>query len=134
MKLLREFKEFITKGNILDLAVGVIMGTAFTKIVTAFTQNIIMPFITTLTGKVNVSELKGVIGATEIPYGLFVQAVIDFLLTAVAIFALMKIITTAGKKMEQLRKKQTEEAPAVEPEPSEEVKLLSEIRDLLQNK
>ncbi len=132
--ILKEFKDFITKGNVLDLAVGVIMGTAFTKIVTAFTQNIIMPFITILTGKVSVAALAFTIWNTVIPYGLFIQAIIDFLLTAVALFAMLKIITETGKKMEALRGKQEEEAPEAPAEPSEEVKLLSEIRDLLQSK
>ncbi len=133
MSIIKEFKEFITRGNVIDLSVGVIMGTAFTKIVTALTQNIIMPLITIVTGKVSVADLKGVIGVTEIPYGLFLQAVIDFLLTAVAIFAMIKVINTVSKKMEALRKKKEEEEVQTEPEPSDEIKLLSEIRDLLKN-
>ena len=135
MSIIKEFKEFITRGNVIDLAVGVIMGSAFTKIVTALTQNIIMPLLTIITGKVSVAELKGVIGETEIPYGLFLQAVIDFLLTAIAIFAMIKVINTVSKRMEALRKKKEEEPVAEpEPEPSEETKLLTEIRDLLKNK
>lgn len=134
MSIIKEFKEFIARGNVLDLAVGVIMGSAFTKIVTALTQNIIMPLLTIITGKVSVSELKGVIGVTEIPYGLFLQAVIDFLLTAITIFAMIKIINTVSKKMEALRKKKDEpEEEPKEEEPSEEIKLLAEIRDLLKN-
>lgn len=135
MSIIKEFKEFITRGNVIDLAVGVIMGSAFTKIVTALTQNIIMPLLTIITGKVSVADLKGVIGVTEIPYGLFLQAIIDFLLTAIAIFAMIKVINTVSKKMEALRKKKEEEPePEAEPEPSEETKLLTEIRDLLKNK
>lgn len=134
MSIIKEFKEFIARGNVLDLAVGVIMGSAFTKIVTALTQNIIMPLLTIITGKVSVSELKGVIGVTEIPYGLFLQAVIDFLLTAITIFAMVKIINTVSKRMEALRKKKDEpEEEPEEEEPSEEIKLLAEIRDLLKN-
>lgn len=135
MSIIKEFKEFITRGNVIDLAVGVIMGSAFANIVTALTQNLIMPLLTIITGKVSVADLKGVIGVTEIPYGLFLQAVIDFLLTAIAIFAMIKVINTASKKMEALRKKKEEE-PEVEAEPeiSEETKLLTEIRDLLKNK
>lgn len=134
MSIIKEFKEFITRGNVIDLAVGVIMGSAFTKIVTALTQNIIMPLLTIITGKVSVADMKGVIGVTEIPYGLFLQAVIDFLLTAIAIFAMIKVINTISKKMEALRKKKEEEAePEAAPEPSDEIKLLSEIRDLLKN-
>ncbi len=132
MGVFKEFKEFITRGNVMDLAVGVIMGTAFTKIVTALTENIVMPLITTVTGKVTIAELTATIGNTVLTYGLFLQAIIDFLLTAMAIFIMIKAITVTGKKMEKLRKKQAEEAPAPAPEPSEEVKLLSEIRDLLQ--
>ena len=135
MSIIKEFKEFITRGNVIDLAVGVIMGSAFTKIVTALTQNIIMPLLTIITGKVSVADMKGVIGVTEIPYGLFLQSVIDFLLTAIAIFAMIKVINTVSKKMEALRKKKEEEVePEAEPEPSEETKLLTEIRDLLKNK
>ena len=135
MSVIKEFKEFITRGNVIDLAVGVIMGSAFTKIVTALTQNIIMPLLTIITGKVSVADLKGVIGVTEIPYGLFLQAVIDFLLTAIAIFAMIKVINTVSKKMEALRKKKEEEPEAeAEPELSEDTKLLTEIRDLLKNK
>lgn len=135
MSIIKEFKEFITRGNVIDLAVGVIMGSAFTKIVTALTQNIIMPLLTIITGKVSVADLKGVIGVTEIPYGLFLQAVIDFLLTAIAIFAMIKVINTVSKKMEALRKKKEEEPEAeAEPELSEDTKLLTEIRDLLKNK
>lgn len=135
MSIIKEFKDFITRGNVIDLAVGVIMGSAFTKIVTALTQNIIMPLLTIITGKVSVADLKGVIGVTEIPYGLFLQAIIDFLLTAIAIFAMIKVINTVSKKMEALRKKKEEEAESeAEPEPSEETKLLTEIRDLLKNK
>lgn len=134
MSIIKEFKEFITRGNVIDLAVGVIMGSAFTKIVTALTQNIIMPLLTIITGKVSVADMKGVIGVTEIPYGLFLQAVIDFLLTAIAIFAMIKVINTVSKKMEALRKKKEEEAePEAAPEPSDEIKLLTEIRDLLKN-
>lgn len=134
MSIIKEFKEFITRGNVIDLAVGVIMGSAFTKIVTALTQNIIMPLLTIITGKVSVADMKGVIGVTEIPYGLFLQAVIDFLLTSIAIFAMIKVINTISKKMEALRKKKEEEAePEAAPEPSDEIKLLSEIRDLLKN-
>lgn len=136
MTIIKEFKAFIMRGNIFDMSVGVIMGTAFGKIVTALTQNVIMPFITILTGKVSVSELKWVIGVTEIPYGLFLQSVIDFLLTAIAIFAMIKVLSSAARRMEALKRKtiETEPEPEAAAEPSEEEKLLREIRDLLKNK
>lgn len=135
MGIIKEFKDFISRGNIFDMSIGVILGGAFGKIVTALTQTIIMPLITLITGKVNVSELTFVIGVTELPYGQFLQAVIDFLLTAAAIFAMVKIMANAQKRMAKLSKK-PEAEPEPEPvaEPSAEQKLLTEIRDLLKNK
>ena len=135
MAIFKEFKDFVMRGNIFDMSVGVIMGGAFGKIVTALTQNVIMPFITILTGKANVSELIFMAGTTEIPYGLFLQAVIDFLLTALAIFAMVKVITNVSNRLKALAKKEEEEAKAEEPPaPSEEILLLTEIRDLLKDK
>ncbi len=135
MAIFKEFKDFIMRGNIFDMSVGVIMGGAFGKIVTALTQNVIMPLITILTGKANVSELIFMAGTTEIPYGLFLQAVIDFLLTALAIFAMVKVIANVSNRLKALAKKEEEEAKAEEPAaPSEEILLLTEIRDLLKDK
>jgi len=135
MAIFKEFKDFVMRGNIFDMSVGVIMGGAFGKIVTALTQNVIMPFITILTGKANVSELIFMAGTTEIPYGLFLQAVIDFLLTALAIFAMVKVIANVSNRLKALAKKEEEEAKAEEPPaPSEEILLLTEIRDLLKDK
>lgn len=137
MKIVKEFKDFIMRGNIFDMAVGVIMGGAFNKIVTALTQNVIMPLITVITGKVTVSELVGHIGTTEIPYGLFLQSVIDFLLTAIAIFMMIKVMNEAAKRAKALKKHEEEvkePEPEPEPEPSDEAKLLMEIRDMLKNK
>lgn len=131
MKLFKEFADFIKKGDVLDLAVGVVMGTAFGKIVSALTESVIMPIIGIVVGKVNVSEMMCHIGATEIPYGAFLQAVIDFLFTALAIFIMIKLIKRADERMKKLAKIKEEEEPAPAPEPSEEVKLLTEIRDLL---
>ncbi len=130
MGVLSEFKAFISRGNVLDMSVGVIMGAAFGKIVTALTQNIIMPVITLIAGKANVSELAVTIAATEFPYGLFLQAIIDFLFTAIALFAIIKMVNTISDKF----KKPKEEEPKKEPEPSKEELLLTEIRDLLKNK
>lgn len=135
MSWLKEFKEFISRGNIFDMSVGVIVGGAFSKIVTALTQNIIMPVITIFTGKLNVSELMFMIGSTQIPYGEFLQAVIDFLITAAAIFVMIKAVKKANERMNNLaHKPEAEPAEEPAPEPSEEEKLLREIRDLLKNK
>lgn len=135
MSLVKEFKEFISRGNIFDMSVGVIVGGAFSKIVTALTQNIIMPVITIFTGKLNVSELMLMIGSTQIPYGEFLQAVIDFLITAAAIFVMIKAVKKANERVNNLtHRPEAEPAPEPEPEPSEEEKLLREIRDLLKNK
>ena len=130
MGVFSEFKAFISRGNILDLSVGVMMGAAFGKIVTALTNNIIMPVITLFAGKANVSELKLVVGTTEFPYGLFLQAIIDFLFTAIALFAIVKVVMAINKKFEKPKEEENEK----EPEPSKEEVLLTEIRDLLKNK
>lgn len=135
-KFVQEFKEFAVKGNAIDMAVGVIIGGAFGKIVTSIVNDIIMPPIGWIIGGVNFSDLKvtlpkEVIGAVEmepatINYGSFVQTIIDFTIIAFCVFLLVKGINTFKKKKEE-----TPAAPAPEPEPSEEVKLLMEIRDLL---
>ena len=135
MSLFKEFKDFISRGNIFDMSVGVIVGGAFSKIVTALTQTVIMPVITIFTGKLNVSELTAMIGSTEIPYGQFLQAVIDFLITAAAIFVMIKAVKSANERMSGLtHKKEEDPEPEPAPEPSEEEKLLREIRDLLKSK
>jgi large conductance mechanosensitive channel len=120
MGMLKEFKEFAMKGNIVDLAVAVIIGTAFGKIVTALTATIIMPIISLLMGKGGVQELSVTISNTVFPIGIFLQAVIDFILVAFVLFLLIKTMNRFIKKKE--------EAPAG---PSEEVLLLREIRDSL---
>lgn len=130
MGVFSEFKAFISRGNVLDMSVGVIMGAAFGKIVTALTETIIMPIITLFAGKANVSELSLAIGATVFPYGKFLQSVIDFLFTAAALFVIVKMINTINKKFE----KPKPEEPKKEPEPTKEELLLTEIRDLLKNK
>lgn len=126
----KEFKEFAVKGNVMDLAVAVIIGGAFGQIVTSFVNDLLMPVIGVLLGKVNFTDLKYVItpavgeaAEVAILYGAFIQAVVDFLIIAAAIFAMVKLLT--------LHKKQEEEEPEAEPEPAPEVVLLEEIRDLL---
>lgn len=138
-KLLNEFKEFAVKGNAVDMAVGVIIGGAFGKIVSSIVDDIIMPPVGWLLGGVNFSDLKISLPAVDIPgaeqlapvtinYGSFLQTLIDFLIIAFCVFLLVKGINKLA------RKKEEEPAPAPAPEPSAEEKLLGEIRDLLKNK
>ena len=126
-----EFKEFISRGNVIDLAVGVIIGSAFTAIVTSLVNDIIMPVIGILFGGLNFTELKYVITpATEdvaeaaIYYGNFIQCVVNFLLIAFVIFMVVKTINRFHKKTEKTQ----EEIPSADPE---DIALLKEIRDLL---
>ncbi|MCI6102720.1 MAG: large-conductance mechanosensitive channel protein MscL [Prevotella sp.] len=137
-KFLTEFKEFAVKGNALDMAVGVIIGAAFGKIVSSIVDDIIMPPIGWLIGGVDFSNLKITLPAEQIVegvatqpatinYGLFIQNVIDFLIVALCVFLLVKAINKLTKKKEQ-------ETPAAPPAPSAEEKLLTEIRDLMKNK
>lgn len=140
MSLLKDFKEFALKGNVVDMAVGVIIGGAFGKIVSSIVSNIIMPPIGVLTGGVNFTNLKWTIKeavvegenvvseAVTLNYGQFIQDVVDFLIIAFCIFLMVKGIAALS------RKKEEEPAPAPDPEPSAEEKLLTEIRDLLKNK
>ena len=120
-----EFRQFIAKGNVIDLAVAVILGAAFTAIVTSLTNDIIMPLIGVLLGGVDFATLSIQVGEATVAYGLFIQAIINFILIALVLFFMIRSIN----KMQARSKK--EEAPAAPPEPSDEVKLLSEIRDLL---
>lgn len=118
--MLKEFKEFAMRGNIIDLAVAVIIGGAFGKIVTEFTKSIIMPIISLVLGKGGVTDISFMIGKTIFPIGLFLQAVIDFILIALVLFLMIKA-------MNSMKKKETEAPP---PTP-EDVILLREIRDAL---
>ena len=133
MKLLKEFKEFAVKGNVVDLAVAVVIGGAFGKIVSSLVADIVMPLISLLIGGINFSDLKiKLTSATSINIGNFIQTVIDFLIIAFSIFMVIKIITQAKKKISILEKKDEKPAePEPEPEPSPEVVLLTEIRDAL---
>lgn len=140
MGFISDFKAFAMKGNVVDMAVGVIIGGAFGKIVSSIVADLIMPFIGLLLGGHSVADLKVVLKdavmegeevvqeAVTWNYGAFLQNVIDFLIIALAIFFIVKAIA----KMSELRKKE-EEAPAPDPEPSAEEKLLTEIRDLMKN-
>ncbi len=126
---MKEFKEFAMKGNVMDMAVGVIIGGAFGKIVSSLVDNILMPIIGVLTGGMDFSALSIMVGDAKVNYGMFIQNVIDFLIIAFCIFLMIKGMNKLTKKKEA-----EPEAPAPAPEPSAEEKLLSEIRDLLKNK
>ena len=137
MGFISEFKEFAMKGNVMDMAVGVIIGGAFGKIVTSLVDDVLMPFIGMLTGGIDLSGLEykmmlpavdggePIAGAT-LKYGAFIQNIIDFLIIAFCIFLMIKAMNKMTAKKE--------EEPAPAPEPSAEEKLLGEIRDLLKNK
>ena len=113
-KIWNEFKSFAFKGNVMDLAVGMIIGAAFTAIVTALVNNIIMPLLSILTGSVNFEDMKFVIGKTEIPYGGFLQAIFVFLATAVALFFVVKGLNKVNnikKKPEEPKKEEPRLCP-----------------------
>ena len=142
-KFLQEFKEFAVKGNVVDMAVGVIIGGAFGKIVTSIVNDIIMPPIGLLVGGVNFKDLKWVMkdevlgadGAVEqaavsLNYGNFLQQTFDFLIIAFSIFVVIRVISNLTRKKEE----EKAAAPAPAPQPSAEEKLLTEIRDLLKEK
>ncbi len=141
MSMLKEFKEFAMRGNVVDMAVGVIIGAAFGKIVTSLVNDLLMPLISGLVGKADFTDLKLLLSssvneageevATYLNYGNFIQVVVDFLIVAFCIFMVIKGIN----KLSNLKKKEEEapaepEAPAPKPD---DVVLLEEIRDLLKN-
>jgi len=134
MGLVKEFKEFAMRGNVVDLAVGVIIGGAFGKIVASFVNDVLMPPIGVLLGGVDFKEYKKatLVAATAdapavtLNYGMFLQNIIDFLIIAFVIFMFIKAINSAKKKEEA--------APAAPPAPSNEEVLLTQIRDLLKEK
>ena len=119
--MIKEFKEFISRGNVVDMAVGVIMGSAFGKIVTSLVNDIIMPLVGVLIGGIDFTSLSFKIQKAEVKYGSFIQNIVDFLIVAICIFIFVKIINEF-KEEEKVEKKV---------EPSSEEKLLTEIRDLL---
>lgn len=135
-----DFKAFAMRGNVIDMAVGVIIGGAFGKIVSSLVNDIIMPLIGIVVGGVNFTDLKWVITPASVDeagneiaestlnYGTFIQSTIDFLIIAFSIFVMVRVIT----KITTRKKAEEEAAPA--PEPSNEEKLLAEIRDLLKEK
>lgn len=142
-KIIQEFKEFALKGNVMDMAVGVIIGGAFGKIVTSFVSDVLMPPIGVMLGGVDFNELKvtlkdayineahEVVEAVTLNYGAFIQNVVDFLIIAICVFLMIKGIN----KLSNLKKKEEVPAePEAEPAPTKEEVLLTEIRDLLKEK
>ncbi len=137
--MLKEFKEFISRGNVVDLAVGVIIGAAFGNIVTSLVNNIFTPLIGIILGGRNFSNLAITIGESKIMYGAFIQSIIDFLINAVCLFAIVKIVNALNNDIRKLGKKHKKEEEIKEevkeelPPKPEDVVLLEEIRDLLKN-
>lgn len=143
--MFKEFKAFVMKGNVIDLAVAVVIGAAFGKIITAIVDNLIMPVIGILTAGIDFADMKVVLqqavldGAGEvvtpeiaIGHGILINALIQFLIIAFVIFIVVRFINRAKDKAAALSKKKEAEAPA--PAPTDDVVLLTEIRDLLKNK
>lgn len=128
-KFMEEFKAFALKGNVFDMAVGVIIGGAFGKIVTSLVNDVIMPLIGVIIGGLNFSELAWTIGESSVKYGAFIQAVVDFLIIALCIFFAVKFIN----KLIHIRKVEEEkvEEAIEEPKKPDDIILLEEIRDLL---
>ncbi|MGP1360622.1 large-conductance mechanosensitive channel protein MscL [Campylobacter sp.] len=131
MSFISEFKEFAMRGNVIDMAVGVVIGGAFGKIVSSLVGDVIMPVVGVITGGVNFTDLKLTLKeavdsapAVTINYGSFIQTMVDFLIIAFCIFCVIKALNS-------LKKKPVEEAPATEPETPADIALLTEIRDLL---
>ena len=127
MGFIKEFKEFAVKGNVMDMAVGVIIGGAFGKIVTSLVNDILMPILGIVTGGIDFTGLKATIGDANITYGQFVQSVIDFVIIAFCIFLMIK-------GMNKLNRKQEEPAAPEAPKGPSQEELLAEILDLLKNK
>lgn len=123
--MFKEFKEFAFRGNVIDLAIGVILGAAFSSIIKSLVDNVFMPLIGILIGGIDVKGLTAKVGEVDLQYGMFLQAVIEFLLIAFVLFLFVKAINIFRRK---------EEEKAEPTAPTTEEKLLTEIRDLLANK
>ena len=122
--IIGEFKTFVTKGNVMDLSVGIIVGSAFTAVVTALTSNVLMPIIGVALGGVNFSTLAITFGSASIGYGAFIQAVFNFFIIALTVFLLVKALNVITRKKEEKKEPSKH---------SEELLILTEIRDLLKN-
>ncbi|HRQ36422.1 MAG TPA: large conductance mechanosensitive channel protein MscL [Chloroflexota bacterium] len=121
--MVKEFQEFLSRGNVMDLAVAVILGAAFTAIVNSLVNDIIMPLIGALLGGLSFTELTVQVGDAVIAYGNFIQAIVNFIIIAFVIFMIVRYYNRMARKKD--------EAPATPPTPPEDVILLREIRDLL---
>lgn len=144
-KFFHDFKEFAMKGNVLDMAVGVVIGAAFKEIINALVNNIITPFIVLLTGQNSLEALKWVLKpeivdpitkevtdpGVAVEYGIFLQAIVDFIIIAFCIFVVLRIMMNAQKKLEELRHKKEETVEEVAAPVEDEISLLKEIRDAL---
>lgn len=126
--MLKEFKEFISRGNVIDLAVGVIMGSAFGKIVTSLVNDIIMPLVGAIIGGIDFTSLSITIKDSKVMYGNFIQNIVDFLIVAACIFLMVKFINKLNKFA---KKKEEVKEEKIEVKKTDEVLLLEEIRDLL---
>ncbi len=126
MGIVKEFKEFAMRGNVVDMAVGVIIGGAFGKIVSSLVNDVIMPIMGIITGGIDFTGLKITIGESNITYGNFIQNVVDFLIIAFCIFLMVKGLNKLSKKKDK--------KPDTPPSPSKQEELLAEIRDLLKEK
>ncbi len=121
-----EFKQFIARGNVMDMAVGVIIGGAFSSITTSLINDVIMPLLGIFTGSISFADMAVEINGAVIGYGNFIQAILNFLVMAFVVFCLVKAMNSFHRKKEEAPNQ-----PAPQPEPSVEEKLLTEIRDLL---
>lgn len=125
-KIIKEFKEFINKGNVVDLAVGVIIGTAFSKIVTSLVNDLLMPLIGVLIGGLDFTNLSITIKDAKIMYGSFIQNILDFLIIAFCVFMFVKFINKISRKKEESKKEEKTKK-------DDQIILLEEIRDLLKD-
>ena len=130
MGLIKEFKEFAMRGNVMDMAVGVIIGAAFGKIVSSLVDDVLMPLVGMVVGKVDFSTLSVKVGDAELFYGRFIQNIVDFLIVAFCIFMVLKGIN----KLSAMKKKEEEAAAPAAPAGPTQEELLAEIRDLLKQK
>ena len=146
-KMFEEFKKFIMRGNVLDMAVGVLVAGAFGKITTSLVNDLFMPFISWIFGARDMTALNVIVrpeivneagevvqSAITLGFGTFVATIIDFILIAFVVFMVVKLMNAAKAKLEKPAEEAPAEEPAPEPEPSAEEKLLAEIRDLLKSK
>lgn len=133
--MLKEFKEFISRGNVLDLAVGVIIGSAFSGIVTSLVNNVLTPLIGMVFGGVDFSGLAITIGEEQILYGAFIQTIFDFLITAFCLFIIVKFVNKINNNIKKASKKDKakEEKKEEAPKKNDDIILLEEIRDLLKD-